>query len=199
MRLPSANVGKAVTVADLSNNPYYNDHAKSFTVESSSDGVNWTDRGSYNDLTKADWSNWYGGSSHFAVADATREVEGSGRGGHGLTGSVVVRVDSGATLDMSLVKTSESVVSALEFDATVGGGTITDAAFASQGTINIVNATRQSLRTLAVPLTLVRATDTENIKNWTLMLDGVALRGYEIRLASGVLTFLPPGMFISFQ
>ena len=196
MRLPSAHVGKVVTAADLSNNPYYNDHAKSFTVESSSDGVNWTNRGSYNDLSKADWSNWYGGSSHFAIAEATREVEGSGHGSCGLSDNVVVRVDSGATLDMSFVKTTENVLSALEFDAAVGGGTITDAAFASHGTINILNATKQSIKTLELPLTLARATDVDNLKNWTLLIDGVELSGYRCRYVNGMVKFTPPGLML---
>ena len=196
LRLPSSHAGKVVTAVDLSNNNYFNDHAKSFTVESSSDGVNWTSRGTYNDLTKADWQSWYGGSSHFAIADATREVEGAGHGGYGLSSGMVVRVDSGATLDMSLVKTSENVVSALEFDAAVGGGTVTDAAFASHGTINILNATRQSIKTLELPLTLVRATDVDNLKNWTLLIDGVALRGYKSCYAGGIVRFVPLGMTV---
>lgn len=196
MRLPSAHVGKVVTSVDISNNNYYNDHAKSFTVESSLDGVNWISRGTYNDLSRADWSNWYGGSSHFAIAEATREVEGSGHGSRGLSDNVVVRVDSGATLDMSFVKTTENVLSALEFDAAVGGGTITDAAFASHGTINILNATKQSIKTLELPLTLVRATDVDNLKNWTLLIDGVELSGYRCRYVNGMVKFTPPGLML---
>ena len=193
LRLPSSQAGKVVTAVDLSNNNYFNDHAKSFTVESSSDGENWTSRGTYNDLTKADWSSWYGGSSHFAIPEATREVDGTGQGGFGLLSGTVVRVDSGATLDMSLVKASENVVSALELDAAVGGGTITDCAFAGQGTLNVVNATRSDMRTLALPLTVVRATGAANLASWKVALNGVELRGWKLRFANDTVTFLPPG------
>lgn len=199
MRLPSAHAGKVVTSVDISNNNYYNDHAKSFTVESSLDGVNWVSRGTYNDLSKADWSSWYGGSNHYVIQEATREVEGSGHGSRGLSDNVVVRVDSGATLDMSLVKTTENVLSALEFDAAVGGGTIKDAAFASHGTVNILNATKQSVKSLELPLTLVRATDVDNLKNWTLLIDGVALGGYTAHYANGAVKFHPPGLSIVLQ
>ena len=142
------------------------------------------------------WPNWYGGSSHFAVPEATREVDGTGHGGYGLLSGTVVRVDSGATLDMSLVKTSENVVSALELDAAVGGGTITDCAFAGQGTLNVVNTTRNGMRTLSLPLTVVRATGAANLANWKVVLNGVELRSWELRFANDTITFVPPGAIL---
>ena len=189
MRLPSVHVGKPITAVDVSDNQYYQDWSRSFTVESSPDGVNWTARGSYSwDGGNVTWPNWYGGSSHFAVSNATREVEGTGRGGYGLADGTVVRVDSNATLDMSLARPSQCVISCIEIDAQTGMGTITDGVFADHGTINVVNATLESLKLLEVPLTLVRVTDSANLANWSLKLDGEPLTGHEISLADGVLT-----------
>lgn len=198
LRLPSSHIGKIVTAVDISNNNYYNDHAKSFTVESSPDGVNWTTRGSYNDLSRADWANWYGGSSHFAVPETTRVIEGAGQDGYGIQPSTAVRVDSGATLDLSLVKTSDRNISALEFDMSIGGGTITDAIFAAEGTMNFLNATREELENMSVPFSAVRAAGVGNLKNWKVMLDGAVLPGWHPRICEGFVTFVKPGLMIKF-
>ena len=196
LRLPSSHIGKIVTAVDISNNNYYNDHAKSFTVESSSDGVNWTTRGSYNDLSKKDWENWYGGSSHYAVPEATRVIEGAGQDGVGLQPGTVVRVDAGATLDLSLVKASDREISALEFDAAIGGGTITDAVFAREGTVNLLNASREALKTLKLQLSFDRADGVGNIKNWKIAIGGNVLPGWEFHLVDGAVVFTPPGTTI---
>ena len=196
MRLPSAHVGKVVTAADLSNNPYFNDHAKSFTVESSSDGVNWTARGSYNDLSKADWSNWYGGSAHFAVPEAMRGHEGTGNGGRGLSRDTVVRVDGGATLDMSLVKPSELVVSTLEIDCTAGNGTITDLAFAESGTIDKSGPVPESA---ILPLAITRPVNPGDARRWKVRLDGSPKNGMSVICDSGVLRLVPTGTVILFK
>ena len=189
MRLPSGHVGKTITAVDVSDNQYFQDWTRSFTVESSPDGLNWTPLGSYSwDGDNVTWPNWYGGSSHFAVENATREVEGTERGGYGLADGTVVRVDSGATLDMSLVQPLQCVVSSIEIDAQAGVGTITDVVFAEHGTINVVNATAESLKMLEMPLPLVRATDASNLTNWTLRLNGEELSGHEIGFADGLLT-----------
>ena len=100
---------------------------------------------------------------------------------------------------MSLVKTTENIVSALEFDAAVGGGTITDCAFAEQGTLNVVNTTRNGMRTLSLPLTVVRATGVANLANWKVALNGVVLRGWELRYANDTVTFAFPGMSVVFR
>lgn len=199
LKLPAAHAGKRVTAADLSNNNYFNDHAKSFQLESSSDGENWVSRGTYADLSKADWSNWYGGSSHHAVQDAERILEGTGQGGVGLQPGTVVRVDAGATLDLSLVKASDREISALEFDAAIGGGTITDAVFAHEGTINLLNVSREALKTLKLPLSFVRASSVDNIKNWKVAIDGEVLPNWTFHLGADAVAFAPPGMTVVIQ
>lgn len=193
MKLSSAN---PIDGVDISHTQYFGDYVGNMTLESSSDGVNWTLRRSCSPNT-AKWTSWCGGDSHFDVdTSTTREVDGTGHGSRGLSDNVVVRVDSGATLDMSLVKTSENVVSALELDAAVGGGTITDCVFAEQGTLNVVNTTRGDLKTLALPLTVVRATGAANLANWKVVLNGVELRSWELRFANDTVTFVPPGAIL---
>jgi hypothetical protein len=196
LKLPAAHAGKRVTAADLSNNNYFNDHAKSLQLESSSDGENWVSRGKYDNLTKADWSNWYRGSSHYAVLDAERILEGTGQGGVGLQPGTVVRVDAGATLDLSRVKASDREISALEFDAAIGGGTITDAVFAREGTLNLLNASREALKTLKLQLSFDRADGVGNIKNWKVAIGGKVLPGWEFHLVDGAVVFTPPGTTI---
>ena len=204
-RVNASQSGKIATSADVRDS-YYESWSKGLKVESSPNGTEgtWTERGSWTWTGDAGWGQgWLAGGSHRQFTKNTRVVldgiDVTEKSSRGIAAGTVVRVDLGATLDMSLVKTTENIVSALEFDATVGGGTITDAAFASHGTINIVNATRLQLGSIEVPLRLVNATDAANLANWTLMLNGVALRHYGIRYANGVLTFLPPGITLIFQ
>ena len=197
MRLPSVHVGKPITAVDVSDNPYRDDYTRSFTVESSSDGLNWTSCGSYSwGGGNVLWPNWYGGESHFAVTEATRVIEGTGQGGVGLQPGTVVRVDAGATLDLSLVKASDREISALEIDAAIGGGTITDVVFAREGTVNLLNASREALKTLKLPLSFVRADGVGNIKNWSVAIGGKILPGWEFHLVDDAVVFTPPGTTI---
>ena len=199
LRLASSQAGKNVTHVDVSNFSYYgNDQVTSFKVESSADGENWISRGTYSGLGNSNWPSWTGGSSHYAVLDAERLLDGTGQGGVGLLPGTVVRVDAGATLDLSLVKASDREISALEFDMSIGGGTITDAVFAAEGTMNFLNATREELGNMSVPFSAVRAAGVGNLKNWKVMLDGAVLPGWHPRIGEGVVTFVKPGLMIKF-
>ena len=199
MRLPSAHVGKTITGVDISHFKYNGEWAVRFTLESSADGINWTSYGTFDNSNKGDWPSWCGGESHFAVTEVTRVIEGTGQGGVGLQPGTVVRVDAGATLDLSLVKASEREVSALEFDATIGGGTITDAVFAHEGTINLLNVSREALKTLKLPLSFVRASSVDNIKNWKVAIDGEVLPNWTFHLGADAVAFAPPGMTVVIQ
>ena len=110
-----------------------------------------------------------------------------------------MRVDAGAMLDLSLVKASEREVSALEFNATIGGGTITDAVFAHEGTINLLNVSREALKTLKLPLSFVRASSVDNIKNWKVAIDGEVLPNWTFHLGADAVAFAPPGMTVVIQ
>lgn len=199
MRLPSAHVGKTITGVDISHNKYNTEFAVRFTLESSADGINWTSHGTFNNSNKGNWPSWCGGESHFAVTEATRVIEGTGQGGVGLQPGTVVRVDAGATLDLSLVKASDREISALEFDAAIGGGTITDAVFAHEGTINLLNVSREALKTLKLPLSFVRASSVDNIKNWKVAIDGEVLPNWTFHLGADAVAFAPPGMTVVIQ
>ena len=197
LRLASSQAGKNVTHVDVSNFSYYgNDHVTSFTVESSADGENWISRGTYSGLGNSNWTSWTGGSSHFPVTEVTRVIEGTGQGGVGLLPGTVVRVDAGATLDLSLVKASDREISALEIDAAIGGGTITDAVFAREGTVNLLNASREALKTLKLPLSLVRADGAGNIRNWNVAIGGNVVPGWGFHVVDGEVVFTPPGTTI---
>jgi hypothetical protein len=199
MRLPSAHVGKTITGVDISHFKYNSTWAVKFTLASSADGINWTSHGTFNNSNKGDWPSWCGGESHFAVTEVTRVIEGTGQGGVGLQPGTVVRVDAGATLDLSLVKASDREISALEFDAAIGGGTITDAVFAREGTVNLLNVSREALKTLKLPLSFVRAAGVGDIKNWKVAIAGEVLPGWTFHLADGAASFAPPGMTVVIQ
>ena len=196
MRLPSAHVGKTITGVDISHFEHNGEWAVRFTLESSADGINWTSHGTFNNSNKGNWPSWCGGESHFAVTEVTRVVEGTGQGGVGLQPGTVVRVDAGATLDLSLVKASDREISALEIDAAIGGGTITDAVFAREGTVNLLNASREALKTLKLPLSFVRADGAGNIRNWNVAIGGNVVPGWGFHVVDGEVVFTPPGTTI---
>lgn len=196
MRLPSAHVGKTITGVDISHFKYNGVWAVNFTLASSADGINWTSYGTFDNSNKGEWPSWCGGESHFAVTEVTRVIEGTGQGGVGLQPGTVVRVDAGATLDLSLVKASDREISALEIDAAIGGGTITDAVFAREGTLNLLNASREALKTLKLPLSFVRADGAGNIKNWNVAIGGKVLPEWEFHVVDDAVVFTPPGTTI---
>ena len=196
MRLPSAHVGKTITGVDISHFVDNGVWAVKFTLASSADGINWTSYGTFDNSNKGDWPSWCGGESHFPVTEVTRVIEGTGQGGVGLQPGTVVRVDAGATLDLSLVKASDREISALEIDAAIGGGTITDAVFAREGTVNLLNASREALKTLKLPLSFVRADGAGNIRNWNVAIGGNVVPGWGFHVVDGEVVFTPPGTTI---
>jgi len=203
-RVNASQSSKIATSADVRDS-YHESWSKGLKVESSPNGTDgtWTERGNWTWTGDAGWGQgWLAGDSHRTFTVNTRKaLDGidTAKSSRGIAAGTVVRVDSGATLDMSLVKTTENIVSALELDAAVGGGTITDCAFAEQGTLNVVNTTRGDLKTLALQLTVVRATGAANLANWKVALNGVELRNWKLRFANDTVTFVPPGMAIIYQ
>lgn len=98
----------------------------------------------------------------------------------------VVRVDSGATLD--LTGSDGAGISGLEIDLSVGGGTIRGLAIPANGTLAIVNVPSGTNLYGPALLALDGATGTANFKNWNVTVNGKA-KDCRIQLdANGALT-----------
>lgn len=151
-----------------------------FTLETSADGTAWTT------ALAADNCLWTGGAAWY-LGDA---ASGSNNrnycphplpiGGYdapcaaGFAADAEVRVDAGATLDLSNGATAAArAVSSLTVDAAAGGGTVRGLAVPETGTLRLLNvASDADLVDYTVPLALPDATATANFARWTLVVNG---------------------------
>lgn len=158
----------------------------SWTVEATTNGSDWSVIGEEADVTLADvgqWSRGWIGASDYPVVGLTPEK--------GLAASCV-RVDKDATLDLAGLADSERTISALEIDASVGGGKITDFVPAATGEIRFVNVAGK-VQTNAPILTFDRVVSPENVGNWTVFVNGKATRK-GLYIANGALYLRNPGL-----
>ncbi len=153
-----------------------------FSLETSVDGRAWTT------VLEADDCRWTGNAAWY-LGDATSGSDNRGYcphpipiGGYdapcaaGFAEGVEVRVDAGATLDLSNGTTAAArAVSSLTVDAAAGGGTVRGLAVPETGTLRLLNvASDADLVDYTVPLALPDATGTDHFARWTLVVNGVA-------------------------
>lgn len=151
-----------------------------FTLETSADGAAWTT------ALAADNCLWTGGAAWY-LGDATSASNTRNYcphplpiGGYdapcaaGFAAGAEVRVDAGATLDLSNGATAAArAVSSLTVDAAAGGGTVRGLAVPETGTLRLLNvASDADLVDYTVPLALPDATATANFARWTLVVNG---------------------------
>ena len=102
-----------------------------------------------------------------------------------------VSVSAGATL-----KTDAGVeIRSLKVDS-AGAGTIDGFAFAENGTIDVIDAPRESS---FLPGTYENCSGLENIAGWTLKIDGAVNSRCMVRARDGKLFFTRPGFIITFR
>lgn len=160
--------------------------AQMINVESSPDGTSWRKVAGFNEKTYMNaayyvWSN----DKSFGTGDATVDgnvktlncglpfpVEDSGDVTSSATSAVAAKVASGATLDLSAAPGVS--VSSVDVDWTDLGGSIRGGAVAANGTINLVNVPAGADITGTALLTLADAASANNLKSWTVMVDGAA-------------------------
>lgn len=134
-----------------------------WSVETSPDGENWTSV--YEGYGKLD-------------ADGDGNCERSWLSGYetpgaaGLAATSRVRVDAGATLDLSFVKTGGDAIGGLEVSYTQGGGTITSASLQPNGVIDIVDVPDGvRLSDYQIPLTF-GSLACADLSGWTVKING---------------------------
>lgn len=169
---------------------------KSWLLESSPDGVNWQvmdereqQTVSTSDELAAD-NGFFNHQIEYRFQNVTMEKA------VGLAENASIRVDKGATLDMSRV-VEDPVVAELTIDVANGGGTINKIVPAATGVLNLVNATAEDTKGLfSVPMTLLNAKSLENFAGWTVTVNGKAKPNWGVSYADGAFHFSKPGMTV---
>ena len=170
-------------------------HPSAWKVETSPDGVNWTDSDAHGNVTPPSSPSraYYNGGVHYRLM--------SGRdGAAGLAAGANVQVDRGATLDCSRV-TGGQTVSSLTVDCAggMGDGTLVNVAFAAAGEVRLVNFPADTpLVNFELPLVFTDAADLRNVRGWTLYVDGVATTK-KLSYMNGRLVCLPQGTVLLFR
>ena len=158
----------------------------SWTVAVSDDGTTWTQIETRSDVVPAhrDYPYFYDGEK---VADSAapavlrgKPVElfkFSGYKRNGLeadaTKAVSLQVDDGASVDFTAFTEAPQKIGSITLDMAVGGGSIYGGSIAEGGTLYIVNAGDNLERNAPLSLELDGIADADNIKGWTVYINGV--------------------------
>ena len=151
-----------------------------FTLETSADGAAWTTALAADNCLWTGGAAWYLGDATSGSNDRNYCPHPLPIGGYdapcaaGFAAGAEVRVDAGATLDLSNgVTAAARAVSSLTVDAAAGGGTVRGLAVPETGTLRLLNvASDADLVDYTVPLALPDATATANFARWTLVVNG---------------------------
>lgn len=158
-------------------------HPAAFKMEASADGVNWTEIFSTNNVVSPGQTRWLKDSGKFETGDLAAAETDETKRRHGFIFEQPsmegfdpeihgpVSVASGATLRSS---GGRRTVSIFRIDMSAGGGTLKGFDFAENGTIHLVNVPEGTGNLKTASFTPVNCTGTDNISNWTLLVDGVA-------------------------
>jgi len=133
---------------------------------------------------------WYNGGNPWLVTSP------QAGGAAAFPASTPVAVDPGATLDLS--NAGATAISRLVVDAdAVGYGTITGGVCAASGVIRVTVADKLPTGTVSLPLKIVDCADTENVRRWTLEVNGAVKANLRPHVAQdGTLTLDSPGCVI---
>ena len=99
-----------------------------------------------------------------------------------------VQVDEGGMLDLSAVPDANVSIKSITVDVPSGGGTITKFRPVAGGVLNITGLDGELPNRYALPLSLSNVTDVDNLKTWTVAVDGVVVRKTEVVYSDGVLS-----------
>lgn len=139
-------------------------------------------------------STWYNGGKPWLVSSAAAARVAA------FPAATPVRVDAGATLDLTDAPSTQMSVVDVDGDA-VGYGTIVGGACAASGTIRVTTSSGNlPMVTTSLPLKLVDCADVKNVGDWTLEVNGVVNERLRMSVAAdGTVTIHPSGLVITFR
>ena len=104
-------------------------------------------------------------------------------------------------VDFSNVPDGVLTSSELTVDFSAGGGAYTKYAFGASGTLNLVNVP-ENVRLGAnttIPVSLGQVSGSENLRNWTVTVNGVLMPELKLMYKDGSLCFKPNGFVLTFR
>ena len=156
----------------------------SWTVEASDDGQIWTQVDARTDVTpaKTTWWSFYDGKVSASANDYPIEhFIFTGYKSNGLAAdaakTVTLQVDEGASVDLTAFSVAPQKIGGIVFDYTEGGGTVQGGAIAPDGTLTILNGAGNFAIGVPLPLTLTGVVDADNLRSWSLFVDGSKVTG----------------------
>lgn len=142
---------------------------------------------------------WYDGSYEFPGKPLWRLQTDSDASVAAFSPSVPVTVDPGATLDLTAASGTQLSDIRLNGDAE-GFGTIRGGTFAAEGTVRVTFAGEVPRAPYELPLKIVGATGTSELRNWTLIVNGRIIANKHLVVgADGMLTVQPVGFVIGIR
>lgn len=129
----------------------------------------------------------------------TEHFKFSGYKGAGLEAdaskAIAIQVDAGASLDLTAFTVAPQKIDGITIDLAKGDGTIHGGSIAAAGVLAIVDAGETLNYGQPLPLVFDGVTDTENFTNWTVTVNGVAVKR-ELVFWDGALAFNILGLVI---
>lgn len=142
---------------------------------------------------------WYDGSYEFPGRPAWLLQSESGGAVAAFASTVPVTVGPGATLDLTAASQTQLSDIRLNGDAE-GFGTIRGGTFAAEGTVRVTFAGEVPRAPYELPLKIVGATGTSELRNWTLIVNGRIIANKHLVVgADGMLTVQPVGFVIGIR
>ena len=160
----------------------------SYFVDGSVDGVHWDRLSTVDPVGSVGSNDWEFKAVDFGSGGEGNKVHERGRSIASAPVSlpnVLNKVKSvSVAAGAELVCEGNITISSLELDATLGGGTIKGCNFAESGTLELANLpARRDFAGAGIDIADCRGVD--NIRNWTLKVDGKANSLYKLNVAGG--------------
>ena len=168
----------AITGYNLRIGPYGTKYADSWIVYASDDGLSWQVVDVKSDVVPANKTKYYSYDGFDYVKgtfNAKELFHFTGYRTDGLTPSeepLALQVDGDAMVDLRAFTGGQSVNAlTVDLDPAIKGGEVFGAKIAATGTLTIKNAGKIASGTI-LPLKLPESIDGENIKDWSVVIDG---------------------------
>lgn len=177
----------------------------SWKVEASDDGTTWNEIETRTDVVhaKPGYCTFYDGTYYADLSEAGKPIEYfhfSGYKRNGLEAdaakAVSLQVDYGASVDFTAFTVAPQKIGGLTLDMAVGGGTIRGGSITESGALYVNNSAQGFVRDSPLSLALDGIANADNLKGWTVYIDGDAKANWRAKVIDGHVVVCSPGFEI---